>query len=64
MHGVEPGVLDQRFRELQPYLGRCYYPDCKHLTEPGCAVLEGVEAGAIAPERYESYAALRRGDRD
>jgi ribosome biogenesis GTPase len=64
MHGVAPDVLDQRFREFRPYLGRCYYPDCKHLTEPGCAVLEAVEASAIAPERYESYAALRRGDRD
>jgi ribosome biogenesis GTPase len=64
MHGVPPEVLDQRFREFQPYLGRCYYPDCKHLTEPGCAVLEAVEISAIAPERYESYAALRRGDRD
>lgn len=64
MHGVAPEVLDQRFRELRPYLGRCYYADCKHLTEPGCAVLEAVEAGAIAPERYASYAALRRGDRD
>jgi ribosome biogenesis GTPase len=64
MHGVAPEVLDQRFREFQPYLGRCFYADCKHLTEPGCAVLEAVAAGEIAPERYESYAALRRGDRD
>lgn len=64
MHGVPPELLDRCFRELQPYLGRCFYPDCKHLTEPGCAVLEAVADGMIAPERYESYAALRRGDRD
>jgi ribosome biogenesis GTPase len=64
MHGVDPAMLDRCFRELQPYLGRCFYPDCKHLTEPGCAVLEAVADGLIAPERYESYAALRRGDRD
>jgi ribosome biogenesis GTPase len=64
MHGVAPEMLDQRFRELLPYSGRCFYPDCKHLTEPGCAVLEAVEEGKIAPERYESYAALRRGDQD
>lgn len=64
MHGVPADVLDRRFREFLPYLGLCFYPDCKHLTEPGCAVLEAVEAGEIAPERYESYAALRRGDRD
>lgn len=64
MHGVAAELLDQRFREFLPYLGRCFYPDCKHLTEPGCAVLDAVAEGAIAPERYESYAALRRGDRD
>ena len=64
MHGVPPDVLDQRFREFLPYLGRCFYPDCRHLTEPGCAVLDAVAEGAIAPERYESYAALRRGERD
>lgn len=64
MHGVAPELLDQRFRELQPYLGLCFYADCKHLTEPGCAVLEALDEGKIAPERYESYAALRRGERD
>lgn len=64
MHGVAPELLDRCFRELRPYLGRCFYADCKHLTEPGCAVLEAVAEGKIAPERYESYAALRRGDRD
>lgn len=64
MHGVPPEMLDRRFREFQPFLGQCFYPDCKHLTEPGCAVLDALAAGQIAPERYESYAALRRGDRD
>lgn len=64
MHGVAPELLDQRFREFLPYLGQCFYADCRHLTEPGCAVLDAVAAGSISPERYESYAALRRGDRD
>lgn len=64
MHGVAPELLDQRFREFGPFLGRCFYPDCQHLTEPGCAVLDALAAGAIAPQRYDSYAALRRGDRD
>ena len=64
MHGVSPELLDRRFREFLPYLGRCFYADCKHLTEPGCAVLDAVVEGAIGSERYESYASLRRGDRD
>lgn len=64
MHGVAPDVLDRRFREFLPYLGRCFYPDCQHLTEPGCAVLDAVAEGVIMTERYASYAALRRGERD
>lgn len=64
MHGVAPERLDRCFREFRPHLGQCYYADCLHLTEPGCAVLDAVAAGDIAMERYASYAALRRGDRD
>jgi ribosome biogenesis GTPase len=62
LHGVEPEDLEQCFPELRAYLGNCFYPDCTHVHEPGCAVQEAVERGDISRERYESYAALRRGD--
>lgn len=62
LHGVAPETLDRYFPEFRPYLGRCFYPDCTHLHEPGCAVLDAVDAGAIPPARYRSYAALRRGE--
>jgi len=64
LHGVTPAQLDTCFPELRPYLGACFYPDCTHLHEPRCAVREAVAAGAIPVARYESYAALRRGDTD
>jgi ribosome biogenesis GTPase len=64
MHGVPVEILDRCFPEFRPYLGTCFYPDCTHLHEPGCAIKEALEAGAISRERYESYAALRRGDTD
>jgi ribosome biogenesis GTPase len=64
LHGVEPGELDWCFPEFRPYLGACFYFDCSHLHEPGCAVIGAVDDGAISRERYESYASLRRGDRD
>jgi ribosome biogenesis GTPase len=62
LHGVPPESLDRYFPELRPYLGKCFYADCTHLHEPGCAVLEALEEGAFSRERYASYAALRRGD--
>jgi ribosome biogenesis GTPase len=64
LHGVPPEALDRYFPELRPYLGQCFYADCTHLHEPGCAVLDALEEGAFSRERYESYAALRRGDGD
>jgi ribosome biogenesis GTPase len=64
LHGVTPDDLDQCFPELRPYLGDCFYPDCTHLHEPGCAVRDAVEEGTIPPASYESYALLRGGDAD
>lgn len=64
LDGVPSDQLDRCFPELRPYLGKCFYPDCTHLHEPGCAVREAVDSGAIPVARYASYAALRRGDAD
>ncbi len=64
LHGVAPEDLDDCFPEFRPYLGQCFYPDCSHLHEPGCAVREAVAEGKIPEVRYESYATLRRGDTD
>ena len=50
--------LQYAFREFRPYIGSCRFQDCAHLKEPGCAVLQAVQDGAIAPERHRSYARL------
>jgi ribosome biogenesis GTPase / thiamine phosphate phosphatase len=46
------------FPEFRPFLGACTFRSCMHVTEPGCAILEAVEAGAIDEDRYESYAKM------
>jgi ribosome biogenesis GTPase len=56
--GIEPRELARCFPELREPLGRCKFADCWHRTEPGCAVREAVEQGAIHRERYASYVAL------
>lgn len=48
------------FREIEDAGAACRYANCRHLREPGCAVKEGVESGAISPRRYESYKRLLR----
>ena len=50
--------LQYAFPDFAPYLGQCQFNDCAHLAEPGCRVLEAVEAGDIEPTRHESYRRL------
>ncbi|MFN2287794.1 MAG: small ribosomal subunit biogenesis GTPase RsgA [Chromatocurvus sp.] len=49
-HAVESG-----FREFHPYLGHCRFRDCRHRREPGCALLQAVDSGAITAQRLASY---------
>lgn len=48
----QAGVL---FREFHPYLGKCKFNNCVHVSEPGCAVRQAVSVGHIQQRRYESY---------
>ncbi len=51
--------LGRYFPELRPHLEQCRFGDCAHDAEPDCAVRAAVAAGAVSPERYESYRKLR-----
>jgi ribosome biogenesis GTPase len=55
---VEPESLAHDFVEFRPHLGQCKFNDCKHLTEPGCAITAAVERGEIAAPRLASYRTL------
>ena len=56
---ISLGDLERGFPELAPYLGRCRFSDCRHETEPGCALREMVARGEMAPRRLDSYRQLR-----
>jgi ribosome biogenesis GTPase len=59
MWGMPSENLDACFPEFRPYLESCRFNDCTHTGEPGCAVVEAVEAGHVSRERYRSYSKLR-----
>lgn len=46
------------FPEFREYTGKCRFPDCAHIKEKGCAVLEAVESGEIPRSRHNSYAEM------
>jgi ribosome biogenesis GTPase len=52
--------LAQAFDEIDALAASCRFGDCGHESEPGCAVKAGVESGAVAPERLESWRKLKR----
>ncbi len=56
----EPSTVDTVFPEIATLAPDCYYRDCRHANEPGCALHAGVEAGAVDSERLASYLELRR----
>jgi ribosome biogenesis GTPase len=55
---VNDSDLVNGFREFQPYLGQCRFNDCRHLTEPDCAINAAVADGDILERRMESYRRL------
>ncbi len=48
------------FVEVARLAGGCRFADCRHMREPGCALIEAVAAGTLDARRYESYRRLRR----
>jgi ribosome biogenesis GTPase len=54
------GVIDlaAAFIEFRPFLGRCRFRDCRHLEEPGCAILAAHEAEQIDTRRLAVYCRL------
>lgn len=50
------------FIEFRPYLGECFYSDCQHIDEEGCAIRQAVEDGVINERRYISYVRIATGE--
>lgn len=54
-----PDTLEEAL-EISDYATSCRFKDCKHVNEPGCAVLEALNSGLLDHKVYESYLKLRR----
>ncbi len=55
---VSPAEVCGLFRDIRPYVSHCRFPDCTHIHEVDCAVLDAVADGRIDPRRYNSYVHL------
>ncbi|WP_374246691.1 ribosome small subunit-dependent GTPase A [Zoogloea sp.] len=52
-------ALEASFPEFRPYSGQCRFRDCRHDTEPGCALREAAEAGKIDARRLRQFLDFR-----
>lgn len=47
-------ALDGTFGDIEALAEGCRFRDCRHRSEPGCAVVAAVADGSLAPERLQS----------
>jgi ribosome biogenesis GTPase len=57
---LDEAGLEAAFDDVAALARQCRFTDCGHDAEPGCAVRDAVEAGALAPERLAHFLKLRR----
>jgi ribosome biogenesis GTPase len=59
---IEKNELSHFFPEMRSRMNQCRFNNCRHINEPGCAVLEALEEGDIELSRYESYLSIYHGN--
>lgn len=52
--------LGEAFADIAELAAACKFSDCRHESEPGCAVLEAVGSGLLDAARLESHRKLQR----
>ena len=58
MWEVSEGLSDA-FSDVEQFIGKCRFSDCRHKTEPGCAIRAALESGQLESGRWESYQKLK-----
>jgi ribosome biogenesis GTPase len=48
------------FQEIVNISSNCKFPDCKHMNEPGCAVIEALNNGSLDKDSYDNFQKLQK----
>lgn len=52
--------LGATFPDVEALLRQCRFSDCRHESEPGCAVQEAIRQGTLSRERWERFRKLQK----
>ena len=52
---IAEGGMEETFADIEELMAACRFNDCSHTNEPGCAIRDALESGALDPARYANY---------
>lgn len=52
--------LEHSFADVEQYFGKCRFRDCRHQSEPGCAVKQAITNGELSQARWNNYLQLKK----
>lgn len=52
--------IQTTFQEINNLSSKCKFPDCNHINETGCAVIEALNNGTIDKDSYENYQKIQK----
>ena len=50
--------VNETFSDIEELACRCRFSNCRHDTEPGCAIRAAIESGELSQARYDLYLSL------
>lgn len=62
LHHLSQQDIESGFIEFRGFLGQCRFQNCRHLSEPGCALERAVAEGAIHPRRLDMFRRICRAE--
>jgi len=58
LHQIKVENLAWGFVEFHPLIGLCKFHNCRHVNEPGCALIKAADEGKISARRLDFYQKL------
>jgi ribosome biogenesis GTPase len=57
---ADENALPAAFADVDAVAAECRFRDCRHESEPGCAVRDALAGGRLSADRYASFLKLRK----